>query len=163
MVKGILIAVAALVVLSACGASATPTPMATPRQNIQATGLELDSAMKANLLALANDRDAWFLASVVTTETLKGLYDSWSLVCRNKTSLSDYKEAVYGHVRPVVLAALKIDLEDARKADRYYKVESWNPPWAYVQQIWEIDGEIILGPERQLFLVESGAWRYHDC
>ena len=31
---------------------------------------ELDSAMKEELLALANNRDAWFLASDITTEAL---------------------------------------------------------------------------------------------
>ena len=127
------------------------------------TASELDSVMKEELLALANNRDAWFLASNITTEALEGLYDSWSVICRNETSLADYKGAVYEFVRPSVLESLKMELKDAPKANRYYNVESWSPPWAYVQQTWKIGDKIVLGPERQLYVLESGEWRYHDC
>ena len=124
---------------------------------------ELGSAMKEELLALANNRDAWFLVSDITTEALEGLYGSWSVVCRNETKLADYKDAVYEAVRPWLLETLKIDLKDAQKADRYYEVDSWSSPWAYVEQTWKLGDKIVLGPERQLYILESGAWRYHDC
>ena len=119
--------------------------------------------MKEELLALANNRDGWFLTSDITTEALEGLYGSWSVICRNETSLADYKGAVYERVRPWVLEMLKMELKDAQEANRYYNVESWSPPWAYVQQTWKLGNKIVLGPERQLYVLESGAWRYHDC
>jgi len=128
-----------------------------------AAASELDSAMKEELLALANNRDAWFLASDITAESLEGLYGSWSVICRNETSLADYKGTVYEVVRPWVLEMLKMELKDVQKAKRYYKVESWSSPWAYVEQTWKLGDKIVLGPERQLYLIESGAWRYHDC
>tara|TARA_B100000029_G_C16863552_1_gene700298 strand:- start:36 stop:521 length:486 start_codon:yes stop_codon:yes gene_type:complete len=124
---------------------------------------ELDSTMKEELLALANNRDAWFLVSDITSEALEGLYGSWSIICRNETSLADYKGTVYEVVRPLVLGMLKMELKDAQKAKRYYKVESWSSPWAYVEQTWKLGDKIVLGPEHQLYLIESGAWRYHDC
>ncbi len=101
------------------------------------------------------------MASGITTEALEGLYGSWSVICRKKTSLGDYKKVVYEVVRPLVLG--KMELEDVQKADRHYEVESWDPPWAYVQQTWKLDDELIFGPQNLLFLIESGAWRYHDC
>ncbi len=61
------------------------------RGGLSPTDIELDSAMKEELLALANNRDAWFLASDITTEALEGLYGSWSVICRNDTSWADYK------------------------------------------------------------------------
>ena len=135
-----------------------------PRQGgLSPTDIELDSAMKEELLALANNRDAWFLASDITTEALEGLYGSWSVICRSETSLADYKGAVYEVVRPWGLELLKMELKDAQKANRYYKVESWSSPWAYVEQTWKLGDKIVLGPELQLYLIESGAWRYHDC
>ena len=97
---------------------------ASAKETKHTTASELDSAMKEALLALANNRDAWFLASDITTEALEGLYGSWSVVCRNETSLADYKGAVYEVVRPWVLEMLKMELKDAQKAKRYYKVES---------------------------------------
>ena len=127
------------------------------------TASELDSVRKEELLALANNRDAWFLASDITTEALEGLYGSWSVICRNETSLADYKGAVYEWLRPLVLESLEMKLKDAQKANRYYKVESWSSPWAYVEQTWKLGDKIVLGPERQSYLIESGAWRYHDC
>ena len=133
------------------------------RASLPPTGIELDSAMKEELLALANNRDAWFLASDITTEALEGLYGSWSVICRSETSLADYKGAVYEFVRPLVLESLEMELKDAQEAKRYYKVESWSSPWAYVEQTWKIGDKIVLGPERQLYVLESGAWRYHDC
>ena len=148
----LLLPTALILLLAACGDSGL---------NAENVALELDSAMEEELLALANDRDAWFLASGITTEALEGLYGSWSVVCRNKTSLADYKKAVYEVVRPLVLG--KMELEDVQKADRHYEVESWDPPWAYVQQTWKLDDELIFGPQNLLFLIESGAWRYHDC
>ena len=83
------------------------------------TASELDSAMKEELLTLANNRDAWFLATDITTEALEGLYGSWSVICRNETSLADYKGTVYEVVRPWVLEMLKMELKDAQKAKRY--------------------------------------------
>ena len=133
------------------------------RGGLSPTDIELDFAMKKELLALANNRDAWFLASDITTEALEGLYGSWSVICRNETSLADYEEAVYEKIRPWVLESLEMDLEDSQEAYRYYKVESWSSPWAYVEQTWKLGDKIVLGPELQLYLIESGAWRYHDC
>ena len=133
------------------------------RASLPPTDVELNSAMKWELLALANNRDAWFLASDITTEALEGLYGSWSVICRNETSLADYKELVYEYVRPLVLGMLEVLLEDVQEADRYYNVESWISPWAYVEQTWKFGDKIVLGPERQLYVLESGAWRYHDC
>ena len=123
----------------------------------------LTATSKEKLLALANNRDAWFLASDITTEALEGLYGSWSVICQSETALSDYKRGVYAEVRPWLLGILDMQLTDAQKSDRYYEVESWNSPWAYVTQTWKIGDKIILGPERQLYVLESGAWRYHDC
>ena len=85
------------------------------RGGLSPTDIELDSVMKEELLALANNRDAWFLASDITTEALEGLYGSWSVVCRNETSLADYKGAVYERVRPFVLESLEMKLKDAQK------------------------------------------------
>ena len=133
------------------------------RGGLPPTDIELNSTMKEELLALANNRDEWFLANDITTEALEGLYDSWSVICRNETSLADYKEVVYERFRPWVLEMLKIELRDAQEANRYYNVESWSSPWAYVEQTWKLGDKIILGPELQLYLIESGAWRYHDC
>ena len=133
------------------------------RASLPPTDIELDSAMKEELLALANNRDAWFLASDITTEALEGLYSSWSVICRNDTSLADYKEAVYEKIRPWVLESLEMELKDAQEAKRYYNVDSWSSPWAYVEQTWKLGDKIVLGPERQLYVLESGAWRYHDC
>jgi hypothetical protein len=124
---------------------------------------ELDSTMKEELLAVANNRDAWFLASDITTEALEGLYGSWSVICQAETSLADYKRVVFEDIRPWILELLNLELKDAQEANRYYKVASWSSPWAYVEQTWKIGDKIILGPERQLYLIESGAWRYHDC
>ena len=133
------------------------------RASLPPTDIELDAAMKGELLALANNRDAWFLASDITTEALEGLYGSWSVICRNETSLADYKGVVYERVRPWVLEMLKMGLKDAQKANRYYKVENWSSPWAYVEQTWKLGDKVVLGPELQLYLMESGAWHYHDC
>jgi len=55
-----------------------------------------------------------------------------------------------------------MELKDLQEADRYYNLESWNSPWAYVEQTWKLDDKIVWGPELQLFLIESSAWRYHD-
>ena len=139
--------------------TALPTLTAVPT----ATSIELDAAMEEKLLTLANNRDAWFLASDITAESLEGLYGSWSVICRNETSLADYKGTVYEVVRPWVLEMLKMELKDVQKAKRYYKVESWSPPGALVEQTWKLGDKIVLGPERQLYLIESDAWRYYDC
>ena len=119
--------------------------------------------MKEKLLELADDRDRWFLVSDITSEALEGLYNTWSVICQNDTSLSDYKKAVYEVVRPWVLEETNTDLKGLQKASRYYTVESWSPPWASVKQTWKDDANIILGPQLQLYLIESGEWRYHDC
>ena len=132
------------------------------RGGLSPTDIELDSAMKEELLALADNRDAWFLASDITTEALEGLYGSSSVICRNEISLADYKAAVYEWLRPLVLESLQMTLKDAQEADRYYNVGSWSPPWAYVEQTWRIGDKIVLGPERQLYVLESDEWRYHD-
>ena len=123
----------------------------------------LTATSKEKLLALATNRDAWFLASDITTEALEGLYDSWSIPCRSETKLSDYKRTAYEEIRPWFLEMLGMELTDVQQVDRYYEVESWSSPWAYVTQTWKIGDKIVLGPERQLYLLESGAWRYHDC
>jgi hypothetical protein len=139
------------------------TAMSTPTAVPTATPIELDAAMEEELLTLANNRDAWFLASYITTEALEGLYGSWSVICRNEVSLADYKVGVYEELRPWLLRTLEMDLTVAQKANRYYKVESWSPPWALVEQTWKLGDKIVLGPEHQLYLIESGEWRYHDC
>ena len=150
-----------LLTMTACGGAGKAY---APRQgSLPPTDIQLNSAMKEELLALANDWDGWFLASDITTEALEGLYGSWSVICRNETSLTDYKGAVYEVVRPWVLEMLKMELKDAQEANRYYNVESWSSPWAYVEQTWKLGDKIVLGPELQLYLIESGAWRYHDC
>ena len=169
---------ASMLLLMACGGTATPSvdieATVEARVALEAgiaelkaakhpTAIELDSVRKEELLALADNRDAWFLTSDITTEALEGLYGSWSVICRNETSLADYKEAVYEFVRPLVLGSLEMKLKDVQKANRYYKVESWSSPWAYVEQTWKIGDKIILGPEHQLYVLESGEWRYHDC
>ena len=64
---------------------------------------ELDSVRKEELLDLADDRSAWFLASDITTEALEGLYGSSSVICRIEISLADYKAAVYEWLRPLGL------------------------------------------------------------
>ena len=148
-----------LLMIAACGGT-TAAPL---RGSLSPTDIQLDSAMKEELLALANNRDEWFLASDITTEALEGLYDSWSVICRNETSLSDYKGAVYEVVRPWVLEMTKMELNDLQGTDRYYNLESWTSPWAYVEQTWKLDAKIVFGPHLQLYLIESGAWRYHDC
>ena len=160
--KSILLLLAALMLLLVACDEGNQSD-APRRGGLSPTDIELDSAMKEELLALANNRDAWFLASDITTEALEGLHGSWSVICRNETSLADYKGAVYEVVRPWVLEMLKMELKDAQKANRYYKVESWSSPWAYVTQTWELNDKIVLGPEHQVYLIESGAWRYHDC
>ena len=145
--------------------AATPTPEFRPTATatqVPPIDIELNSAMEEEVLALANSRDAWFLASDITTEALEGLYGSWSVICRHELSLADYKGAVYG-LRPWLLEMLEMDLKDAQEAKRYYKVDSWSSPWAYVEQTWKLGDKIVFGPERQLYLIESGAWRYHDC
>ena len=150
-----------LLTMTACGGGGKAY---APRQgSLPPTDIQLDSAMKEELLALANDRDGWFLASDITTEALEGLYGSWSVICRNETPLADYKKVVYERVRPWVLEMLKMELKDAQEANRYYNVESWSSPWAYVEQTWKLGDKVVLGPELQLYLIESGAWRYHDC
>ena len=155
------IIVVILLTVAACGDRSKD--YAQYQGNIHSTDIQLDSAMKAELLELANDRDSWFLASDITTEALEGLYDSWSVICQNNTSLSDYKKAVFEVVRPWVLEEINTDLKDLQKTDRYYTVKSWSSPWAYVEQTWKLGENIVFGPQLQLYLIESGAWHYHDC
>ena len=155
------IIIAILLTISACGDEGKA--YAPIEYSLLSTDIPLDSSMKAELLALANDRDRWFLAGDITSEALEGLYDSWSVICQNNTSLADYKKAVYEVVRPWVLDMTNMELKDLRETDRYYNLYSWNSPWAYVEQTWKIGNKIVWGPELQLFLIESGAWRYHDC
>ena len=150
-----------LIVLSACNAHHNSKQ--SSENTYSPTGVKLDSEMHEQLLLLANNRAEWFLANDVTTDALEGLYDSWSLICRNKTPLAEYKEAVYEGVRPWFLETLKIELQDLQEADRHYNLESWTSPWAYVEEIWELNGKLIWGPQLQLYLIESGSWRYHDC
>ncbi len=133
------------------------------RGGLSPTDFELDSAMKEELLALANNRDAWFLASDITTEAVAGLYGSWSVICRNEISLADYKGVVYEVARHWVVGMLKMELEGDQGASRYYNIDSWSSPWAYVEQTWKLGDKIVLGPELQSYIIESGAWRFHDC
>ena len=149
-----------LLTIAACGGGKAAAPR---RGSLPQTDIELDSAMKEKLLALANNRDAWFLASDITTEALEGLYGSWSVICRTETSLANYKGAVYEVVRPWVLEMTKMELKELQGTDRYYNLESWTSPWAYVEQTWKLNDKIVFGPQLQLYLKESGAWRYHDC
>ena len=120
-------------------------------------------------LALAEDRDKWFLASDITKEVVEGLYDSWSVICRKETNLSEYEEAVYRFIRPLILGSLEMKLEDVQNADRYYELDSLWGPWVYVKQTWKVDDKVIFGPHYQLYITESvldmkgSAWRYHDC
>ena len=152
-----------VILVVACGSSgATETGVQVVVEATEKPGA-MDSGMKMSLLELANNRDEWFLTSDITTEALEGLYDSWSIICRQETSLVDYKSAVYEGVRPWLLGILNIKLRDAQKADRYYRVLDWNSPWAYVEQTWKLGDRIVFGPEKQLYLIESGVWRYHDC
>ena len=150
-----------LVTITACGERDKPHKLGdgVPRP----TDIELGLEMEEELLALADNRAEWFLASDITTEALEGLYDSWSVICRNETSLADYKGAVYKVVRPWFLEMTNMELKDLQEAGRYYDLESWNPPWAYVKETWKLDDKIVWGPELQLFLIESGRWHYHDC
>ena len=150
-----------LLLIAACGNRSTTD--AVLQGSLVSTDIQLDSAMKEKLLELADDRDRWFLVSDITSEALEGLYNTWSVICQNDTSLSDYKKAVYEVVRPWVLEETNTDLKGLQKAGRYYTVEGWSPPWASVKQTWKDDANIILGPQLQLFLIESGEWRYHDC
>ena len=160
-----IVSISAVVVLLAtmtgCGERGKPDKLdgGVPRP----TDIELGSEMEKGLLALADNRAEWFLASDITTEALEGLYDSWSVICRNETSLADYKGAVYEVVRPWFLEMTKMELKDLQEADRYYDLESWTSPWAYVEETWKLDDKIVWGPELQLFLIESGRWHYHDC
>ena len=124
---------------------------------------EVTLPMEEELLALAHNRDAWFLASDITTEALEGLYGSWSVICQKEISLADYKAAVFAGIRPWLLETLQMELTEAQAVNRYYKVEKSISPWAYVEQTWKVDDKIVLGPDRHLYLIESGAWRYHDC
>ena len=149
-----------LLTIAACGGGKAAAPR---RGSLPQTDIQLDSAMKEELLALANNRDEWFLASDIPTEALEGLYDRWSVIFRNETSLADYKGAVYEVVRPWVLEMTKMELKELQGTDRYYNLESWTSPWAYVEQTWKLNDKIVFGPQLQLYLIESGAWRYHDC
>lgn len=150
-----------LLLIAACGNRSTTD--AVLQGSLVSTDIQLNSDMKEKLLELADDRDRWFLVSDITSEALEGLYNTWSVICQNDTSLSDYKKAVYEVVRPWVLEETNTDLKGLQKAGRYYTVESWSPPWASVKQTWKDDANIILGPQLQLYLIESGEWRYHDC
>ena len=64
---------------------------APPRGDLSPTDIELDSAMKEELLALANNRDAWFLASDVTTDSLLA-YPSDSVLSLDRTLSTPEKE-----------------------------------------------------------------------
>ena len=162
-IVSILAVMVLLLTMTACDGGGDADADMLHRGSIPPTDIELKSEMQEELFALANNRDGWFLASDMTTEALEGLYDSWSLICRSETSLADYKGLVFEVVRPWFLETITMDLKDAQEADRYYKLKSWNSPWAYVEQTWKIGNKIVWGPELQLFLIESGAWRYHDC
>ena len=162
-IVSILAVMVLLLTMTACDGGGDADADMPLRGSIPPTDIELKSELQEELFALANNRDGWFLASDMTTEALEGLYDSWSLICRSETSLADYKGLVFEVVRPWFLETIAMDLKDAQEADRYYKLKSWNSPWAYVEQTWKIGNKIVWGPELQLFLIESGAWRYHDC
>ena len=121
-----------------------------------------------SVLALAEDRDKWFLASDITEEVVEGLYDSWSVICRKGMKFSDYEFVVYRIVRPALLGSVEIKLEDVQSADRYYEFDSGWGPWVYVKQTWKVDDKVIFGPNYQLYVQEGGkdigsGWRYIDC
>jgi hypothetical protein len=40
-----------------------------------------------------------------------------------------------------------MELKDAQEAKRYYNVDRWSFPWAYVEKTWKLDDKIVLGPE----------------
>jgi hypothetical protein len=120
------------------------------------------------VLALAEERDKWFLESDITEEVVEGLYDSWSVICRKGLKFSDYEFLVYRIVRPALLGSLEIKLEDVQSADRYYEFDSGWGPWVYVKQTWKVDDKVIFGPNYQLYVQEGGkdigsGWRYIDC
>ena len=150
-----------LIVLGACNANNNSKQ--SSESTYSPAGVELDSKMHEQLLVLANNRAEWFLVNDVTTEALEGLYSSWSVICQNETPLAEYKGAVYEVVRPWFLEMTKMELQDLQGADRHYNLKSWTSPWAYVEEIWELNGKLIWGPQLQLYLIESGSWRYHDC
>jgi hypothetical protein len=159
----LLLPVLMLVLVGSSSCDEESKPDAGRQASLPPGDIELNSAMKEELLALANNRDAWFLASDITTEALEGLYGSWSVICRKEISLADYKVAVYEKVRPWVLGILEMELKDAQEAERYYNIDSWSSPWALVEQTWKLGDKIVLGPELQSYIIESGAWRFHDC
>ena len=82
-----------LLLIAACGNRSTTD--AVLQGSLVSTDIQLNSDMKEKLLELADDRDRWFLVSDITSEALEGLYNTWSVICQNDTSLSDYKKAVY--------------------------------------------------------------------
>ena len=163
----------ALILLVGCSAeyeaSQTHIPLPTP-DHLKGEGLPspiLPGNYKS-LLALAEDRDKWFLASDITEEVVEGLYDTWSVICRKEVTLSEYEFLVYRIVRPLVLGGLEMKLEDVQNADRYYEVDTRWRPWVYVKQTWKVEDKVIFGPNYQLYVQEAGKdigsrWRYYDC
>ena len=121
---------------------------------------EVDGVSKEQLLALVSNRDESFLMS--KDIDFGALYDSWSVVCQETLSMGDYKEVVQ-EIRDSLPDWLGMTLEEAQKAEKDYNVATWNPPWARVETIWRIGDKIVWGPERVLYLIEAGEWRYHDC
>jgi hypothetical protein len=117
----------------------------------------LDPQMQKKLLALAENRSKWFWTTDIT-KNKEQLYNSWSLVCQKGTTLEYANGAKW--FRDRVVEGLDIELEVLQKTKRSYKVASWSSPWAYVAETYEPDPN---NPNYQLYIIESGEWRYHDC
>ena len=117
----------------------------------------LDPQMEKNLLELAENRGTWFWTTDITTN-MDQLYNSWSLVCQKETKL-EYANGVKWF-RDEIVKATDTDLEVFQETKRSYKVAGWSSPWAYVVETYETDPK---NPNYQLYVIESGEWRYHDC
>ena len=119
--------------------------------------IALDPQLEKNLLKLAENRSKWFWTTDITTN-MEQLYNSWSLVCQKGTKL-EYAKGVKWF-RDEIVKATDTDLEVFQETKRSYKVASWSSPWAYVVETYETDPK---NPNYQLYIIESGEWRYHDC
>ena len=121
---------------------------------------EADGVSKEELLALVSNRDESFLMS--KDMDFGTLYDSWSVVCQETLSIGAYKKVVQG-LRDTLPDWLGMTLEEAQKAEKDYEVVTWKSPWARIETTWRIGDKIVFGPQRLLFLIEAGEWRYYDC
>lgn len=119
--------------------------------------IALDPQMEKKLLELAENRSKWFWTTDITTN-MEQLYNSWSLVCQKGTKLEYANAAKW--FRDQIVEGTDTDLEVFQETKRSYKVASWSSPWAYVAETYETDPK---NPNYQLYVIESGEWRYHDC